>query len=42
VWIPAHTTNFRFIPTEQRLLYINSIQIGYSVFLSVISNKKEE
>jgi protein Mpv17 len=45
VWIPAHTINFRFIPTEQRLLYINSIQIGYNVFLSVIgnrSNKKEE
>jgi protein Mpv17 len=28
VWIPAHFINFRFIPSEQRLLYINSIQIG--------------
>ena len=26
-WIPAHTVNFRFIPGEQRLLYINCMQI---------------
>eukprot|EP00953_Heterococcus_sp_UTEX-ZZ885_P023746 13040-Heterococcus_DN1.PRE.4 len=31
VWIPAHTINFRFVPSSQRLLYINSIQIGYNV-----------
>jgi len=42
VWIPAHIINFRFIPTEQRLLYINSIQIGYNVFLSIIGNKKAD
>ncbi|CAM9797657.1 unnamed protein product [Phaeothamnion confervicola] len=39
VWIPAHTINFRFVPPSQRLLYINSIQIGYNVFLSFIGNK---
>lgn len=37
VWIPAHTINFRFIPSSQRLLYINSIQIGYNV-----SEREEE
>ena len=26
-WIPAHIVNFRFIPGEQRLLYINCMQI---------------
>lgn len=26
VWIPAHTVNFKFVPTSQRLLYINTIQ----------------
>ncbi len=31
VWIPAHAINFRFVPTSQRLLYINTIQIGYNV-----------
>ncbi|KAG5187937.1 peroxisomal membrane protein-related [Tribonema minus] len=40
VWIPAHTINFKFVPTSQRLLYINSIQIGYNVFLSFLGNKK--
>ncbi|CAM9718156.1 unnamed protein product [Discosporangium mesarthrocarpum] len=40
VWIPAHTVNFAFIPTSQRLLYINTIQIGYNMFLSFLGNKK--
>jgi protein Mpv17 len=39
VWIPAHTINFKFVPSSQRLLYINSIQIGYNVFLSFLGNK---
>lgn len=40
VWVPAHTINFAFIPPSQRLLYINSIQIGYNVFLSFLGNKE--
>ena len=28
VWPIAHAINFRFIPTSQRLLYINTIQVG--------------
>jgi protein Mpv17 len=40
VWVPAHIVNFRFVPPSQRLLYINSIQIGYNVFLSFLGNKK--
>ena len=39
VWPVAHAINFRFIPTQQRVLYINSIQIGYNCFLSLIANK---
>jgi protein Mpv17 len=39
VWVPAHTINFAFIPPSQRLLYINSIQIGYNIFLSFLGNK---
>jgi len=42
VWVPAHTINFAFIPPQQRLLYINSIQIGYNIFLSFLGNKKVE
>ena len=40
VWPIAHAINFRFIPTSQRLLYINTIQIFYNVFLSIIGNKE--
>lgn len=32
VWIPAHTVNFKFVPTSQRLLYINTIQASSSFF----------
>mmetsp|Transcript_9084 Transcript_9084/g.12886 ORF Transcript_9084/g.12886 Transcript_9084/m.12886 type:complete len:187 (-) Transcript_9084:215-775(-) len=42
VWVPAHTINFAFIPPSQRLLYINTIQIGYNVFLSFLGNKEVE
>ena len=40
VWIPAHVINFSFVPPSQRLLYINSIQIGYNIFLSFLGNKE--
>mmetsp|Transcript_28958 Transcript_28958/g.50255 ORF Transcript_28958/g.50255 Transcript_28958/m.50255 type:complete len:253 (-) Transcript_28958:436-1194(-) len=39
VWPVAHAINFRFIGTDQRLLYINSVQIFYNMFLSFIANK---
>jgi len=39
-WVPAHTINFAFVPTEQRLLYINTIQIFFNIFMSMISEKK--
>ena len=42
VWVPAHTVNFAFIPPAQRLLYINTIQIFYNIFLSFLGNKKVE
>ena len=39
VWPLAHAINFRFVPTEQRVLYINTIQIFYNCFLSIIGSK---
>jgi len=39
VWPIAHAINFRFIPSSQRVLYINSIQIGYNCFLSIIASR---
>ncbi|PXF45402.1 Protein sym-1 [Gracilariopsis chorda] len=38
-WPLAHTINFAFIPTAQRLLYINTLQVGYNVILSLLGNK---
>ncbi|CAM9799719.1 unnamed protein product [Sphacelaria rigidula] len=34
VWVPAHTINFKFVPTSQRLLYINTIQVSDDEFFT--------
>lgn len=39
-WPAAHTINFALIPTNQRLLYINTLQVGYNVILSMLGNKE--
>jgi len=39
-WMPAHFVNFKFIPGDQRVLYINCLQILYNIFLSIIGNRK--
>jgi protein Mpv17 len=40
VWPLAHLINFRFVPSSQRILYINSVQIGYNTFLSTMAAAK--
>ncbi|KAK4533572.1 hypothetical protein CCYA_CCYA18G4454 [Cyanidiococcus yangmingshanensis] len=40
VWPIAHAINFRFVPPSQRLLYINSIQIVYNMFLSILAQSR--
>jgi protein Mpv17 len=43
VWPLVHAIGFKFVPLRQRLLYINCIQIGYNVFLSMLgSNSKSD
>ncbi|GMH40906.1 hypothetical protein BSKO_08810 [Bryopsis sp. KO-2023] len=34
IWPLAHLINFRFIPSQQRILYINAVQIVWTAFLS--------
>mmetsp|Transcript_14714 Transcript_14714/g.29949 ORF Transcript_14714/g.29949 Transcript_14714/m.29949 type:complete len:283 (-) Transcript_14714:80-928(-) len=41
VWPVVHAINFRFIPTQQRMLYINTIQVAYNVFLSFLGNRSK-
>lgn len=38
VWPAAHAINFRMVPTEQRILFINTVQVAYNCFLSVLAN----
>ncbi|KAK9832036.1 hypothetical protein WJX81_000378 [Elliptochloris bilobata] len=38
VWPIAHIINFKFVPPQQRILYINCCQIAWSAYLSNLSS----
>jgi protein Mpv17 len=40
VWPLVHAVNFKFISTKHRLVFINSVQIAFNMFLSLIGSKK--
>ena len=40
VWPIVHAVNFKFISTKHRLIFINSVQIAFNMFLSLIGTKK--
>lgn len=37
LWPLAHLINFKFVPSKQRILYINCVQIVWSAYLSHLS-----
>jgi len=39
-WPFVHTVNFRFVPTQHRLLFINGVQILFIVFLRLLERSK--
>lgn len=40
VWPPAQFINFYFLPTRYRVLYDNTISLGYDVFTSHVKHKR--
>ena len=38
LWPAANFVNFRFVPPEQRILYVNAIYIGWVSFLSTMAS----
>ncbi|CAB3220100.1 unnamed protein product [Arctia plantaginis] len=40
VWPPAQVINFYFLPTRFRVLYDNTISLGYDVYTSRVKNNK--
>jgi len=40
VWPFVHAVNFKFISTKHRLVFINSVQIAFNMFLSLLGSKK--
>jgi protein Mpv17 len=38
LWPMAHLINFKFIPSNQRLLYINIVNLFWTVYLSRMAN----
>jgi protein Mpv17 len=39
-WPIIHAINFKLVPSKYRLFYINTIQIAFNIFLSIIGSKK--
>ena len=39
VWPLVHAVNFKFISNKHRLVFINSVQIAFNMFLSLIGSK---
>lgn len=42
VWPLVHVFTFNFVPLQYRILYINFVSIGWSTFLSQMTNAKPE
>lgn len=40
IWPAANLVNFAFIPSEQRILYVNLVYIFWASFLSTMANQK--
>jgi len=38
-WPAAQTVNFRVVPTDQRMLFIGTLSIGWNAFLSYMQHK---
>lgn len=38
IWPAAHFINFRFVPSEQRILYNNVVSVVWTAWLSLVSN----
>jgi Mpv17 / PMP22 family len=42
LWIPATIINIGFVPPILRVLYLNGVFFFWSIYLSLVLNKKEE
>ena len=42
LWLPATVINIGFVPPLFRVLYLNVVFFFWSIYLSLVLNKKEE
>ena len=41
VWPVVHAINFKFVSNKYRLLYINTVQVAFNMFLSLLGAGKK-
>ncbi len=42
LWVPAHAVNFGFVPSSQRVLYVNVVAIAWTYILSTAAAGKQQ
>ncbi len=42
LWVPAHAINFGFVPSSQRVLYVNIVAIAWTYILSTAAAGKQQ
>ena len=42
LWVPAHAINFGFVPSSQRVLYVNTVAIAWTYILSTAAAGKQQ
>lgn len=42
IWPPAQIINFYFLPTKYRVLYDNTISLGYDVYTSQVKHDRDD
>jgi protein Mpv17 len=40
VWPIVHAVNFKFVSNKHRLVFINTVQVAFNMFLSLIGSRK--
>mmetsp|Transcript_1 Transcript_1/g.5 ORF Transcript_1/g.5 Transcript_1/m.5 type:complete len:128 (+) Transcript_1:525-908(+) len=42
VWVPANIVNYSVVPVDLKVLFINAVSLGFTVYLSLVANRGKD